>query len=88
MKRKVYEKELSRLEVELAKLQGWIQDQGLRVVVIFEGRDSAVGSTSEIRLSDVGWEGTGSPLRDPASLGRVDTFLWDDRYLETRHRAN
>jgi polyphosphate kinase 2 len=41
LKRKEYERELQRLEVELVKLQGWIQDQGLKVAVIFEGRDSA-----------------------------------------------
>jgi len=41
MKRKKYEKRLGELEVELAKLQGWIRDRGLRVVVIFEGRDAA-----------------------------------------------
>jgi polyphosphate kinase 2 len=41
MKRKEYEKELAKLEVELVKLQGWIKHEGLKVVVIFEGRDSA-----------------------------------------------
>ena len=41
MKRKKYEKVLGGYEAELAKLQGWIKDQGLRVVVIFEGRDAA-----------------------------------------------
>jgi polyphosphate kinase 2 len=41
MSLKVYERELARLEVELVKLQGWIQHEGLKVVVIFEGRDSA-----------------------------------------------
>jgi len=41
MRNKDYEKELARLEVELVKLQGWIQAQGLKIVVIFEGRDSA-----------------------------------------------
>lgn len=39
--RKTYEAELQRLHVELVKLQYWIRDQGLRVVVIFEGRDAA-----------------------------------------------
>jgi len=38
---KGYEKELSRLQVELVKLQYWIKHQNLRVVVIFEGRDAA-----------------------------------------------
>ena len=41
MKRKKFEKELARLEIELVKLQGWIKQEGLKVAVIFEGRDSA-----------------------------------------------
>ena len=41
MKRKAYEAELARLEVELVRLQEWIRTEGLRVVVIFEGRDTA-----------------------------------------------
>jgi polyphosphate kinase 2 len=36
-----YESELSRLQVELVKLQEWIRHEGLRVVVLFEGRDAA-----------------------------------------------
>ncbi len=38
---KVYEKELGKLQVELVKLQEWIKEQGLKVVIIFEGRDAA-----------------------------------------------
>ena len=41
MKRKAYERELARLEIELVRLQEWIKAEGLRVVVVFEGRDSA-----------------------------------------------
>lgn len=41
LKRKVYEEELARLQEELAKLQYWIRDRGLKVVVVFEGRDAA-----------------------------------------------
>jgi polyphosphate kinase len=41
MKRKAYEKELRKLQVELCALQEWIKDQRLRVVVVFEGRDAA-----------------------------------------------
>ena len=36
-----YETELARLQVELVKLQEWIKEKGLKVVVIFEGRDAA-----------------------------------------------
>lgn len=39
--KKVYEKELQKLQVELVKLQEWIKDRGLKVVIIFEGRDAA-----------------------------------------------
>ncbi len=41
MKREVYEKELERLQTELVELQEWIKYKGLKVVVIFEGRDTA-----------------------------------------------
>jgi polyphosphate kinase 2 len=36
-----YEKELERLQVELVRMQEWIIQEGLQVVVIFEGRDTA-----------------------------------------------
>ncbi len=39
--KKTYEKELARLQIELVKLQEWIRFKGLKVVVIFEGRDAA-----------------------------------------------
>ena len=41
MDRKVYFRELFRLQHELVRLQDWVQTQKLRVVVVFEGRDSA-----------------------------------------------
>ena len=41
LKKKAYEKELRRLQIELVKLQEWVKNNGLKVVVIFEGRDAA-----------------------------------------------
>jgi len=41
MDRAVYFRELFRLQHELVRLQDWVQHQGLRVVILFEGRDSA-----------------------------------------------
>jgi len=41
LKRKKYEKEMSRLQAELCKLQDWVKYKGLRVIVVFEGRDAA-----------------------------------------------
>jgi len=41
MKRKVYEKELRKLQVELCHLQDWVKNKGARVIIVFEGRDAA-----------------------------------------------
>ena len=41
MKRKKYEKELEKLQVNLCHLQQWVKEKGLRVVIVFEGRDGA-----------------------------------------------
>jgi polyphosphate kinase 2 len=41
LKRKVYEKELGRLHGELVRLQQWVQHAGLKVCIVFEGRDGA-----------------------------------------------
>jgi polyphosphate kinase len=41
MKRKEYEKELHHLQVGLCKLQEWVKYKGLRVIIVFEGRDAA-----------------------------------------------
>ena len=39
--KKAYEKELRRLQEELAKMEDWVSASGARIVVIFEGRDAA-----------------------------------------------
>lgn len=39
--KKEYEKELAKLHIELVKLQEWVKHKGLKVVIIFEGRDAA-----------------------------------------------
>jgi len=41
LKKKVYEAELARLQIELVKLQEWVKHKGLRIVALFEGRDAA-----------------------------------------------
>ena len=41
IKNKFYENELARLQIELVKLQEWVKHEGLKVVVLFEGRDAA-----------------------------------------------
>lgn len=41
LKNKVYLKELAKLHVELVKLQEWVKHKGLKVMIVFEGRDGA-----------------------------------------------
>src|SRR3954454_13105465 len=41
LSKRAYEKELARLQTELVRLQDWIVHKGLKVVVVFEGRDTA-----------------------------------------------
>ncbi len=41
LKRKTYEKELRKLQVELCHLQAWVKYKGLRAIIVFEGRDAA-----------------------------------------------
>jgi len=39
LKGRKYEKELRKLQIELCKLQQWVRHEGLRIILIFEGRD-------------------------------------------------
>src|SRR3982750_3004128 len=41
MKGKKYDKELRKLQAKLCQLQDWVKQEGLRVIIIFEGRDAA-----------------------------------------------
>ena len=41
LKNREFEEHLAKLEAELVKLQFWVKDKGLKVVIVFEGRDAA-----------------------------------------------
>ncbi|PSN17136.1 polyphosphate kinase 2 [filamentous cyanobacterium CCP5] len=49
---KIYKQELARLQIELVKLQEWVKYKGLKLVVIFEGRDAAGKGGVIKRISD------------------------------------
>ncbi len=82
MKRKEYEKELRKLQTQLCKLQEWVIHAGLRVVVVFEGRDAAgKGGTIKAITERV------SPrvfrvVALPAPSDREKTQLYAQRYIE------
>ncbi|GAC1033185.1 polyphosphate kinase 2 [Pseudomonas sp. No.21] len=81
LERKVYEKELKRLHIELVKLQQWVVAKGLKVCVIFEGRDGAgKGGTIKAITERV------SPrvfrvVALPAPTEREKTQMYGQRYL-------
>ncbi len=82
MKRKEYEKELQKLQVELCRLQQWVVHKGLRAIVLFEGRDAAgKGGTIKAITERV------SPrvfrvVALPAPSDREKTQLYAQRYIE------
>jgi len=82
MKRKAYEKELHKLQVELCELQEWVKETGARVIVVFEGRDAAgKGGTIKAITERV------SPrifrtVALPAPSDREKTQLFMQRYIE------
>lgn len=80
--RKEYDKELRKLQTELCRLQEWVKQQGLRVIVIFEGRDAAgKGGTIKAITERV------SPrvfrvVALPAPSDREKTQLYLQRYMQ------
>jgi len=82
MGRKEYAKELRRLQVELCKLQDWVKHKGLRIILVFEGRDGAgKGGTIKAITERV------SPrvfrvVALPAPSDREKTQMYMQRYLQ------
>jgi polyphosphate kinase 2 len=52
MKKAVYQRELQRLQRELVKFQEWVQREGLKVCVLFEGRDAAGKGSTIKRITE------------------------------------
>ncbi|MGA8651564.1 MAG: polyphosphate kinase 2 [Xanthobacteraceae bacterium] len=81
MKRKLYEKELRKLQVELCHVQEWVKAKGLRAIVLFEGRDAAgKGGTIKAITEKV------SPrifrvVALPAPSDREKTQMYAQRYI-------
>ncbi|MBL9136275.1 MAG: polyphosphate kinase 2 [Verrucomicrobiales bacterium] len=82
LKRAKYERELHRLQVKLCRLQEWVRYKGLRVIIVFEGRDAAgKGGTIKALTERV------SPrvfrlVALPAPSDREKTQLYIQRYMQ------
>jgi polyphosphate kinase len=80
--RKEYEGELRKLQVEFCKLQDWVKREGLRMIVVFEGRDvTEIGGTIKAITERV------SPrvfrnVALPAPSDRVKIQIYMQRYMQ------
>jgi polyphosphate kinase 2 len=82
MKRAKYEKTLQKLQVELCHLQRWVKEKGLRVVIVFEGRDGA-GKGGTIRaLTERLSPRVFRVVALPAPSDREKTQVYIQRYLQ------
>ncbi len=81
LKRKKYEKELRKLQIELCHLQEWVKAKGLRVIILFEGRDGA-GKGGTIRaLTERVSPRVFRVVALPAPSDREKTQMYLQRYL-------
>src|SRR5215471_14345112 len=82
LKRKAYDKEMHKLQVELCRLQDWVKETGERIIILFEGRDAAgKGGTIKAiteRVSPRVFRVTVLP----APSDREKTEMYMQRYIE------
>jgi polyphosphate kinase 2 len=81
LKRVDYEARLAEMQLELVKLQAWIKEQGLKVVLIFEGRDAAGKGGTIKRLTEPLNPRGASVVALPAPSDRERTQWYFQRYV-------
>ena len=77
----LYEKELTKLQVELVKLQTWVRHKGLRIVVVFEGRDAAGKGGVIKRITERVSPRVFRTVALPAPSDREKTQFYIQRYV-------
>jgi len=81
MSRKEFEKELAKLQVELVRLQTWVQAKKARVIVVFEGRDTAGKGGVISRITARTSPRVYRHVALPAPSDREKTQLYLQRYI-------
>jgi polyphosphate kinase 2 len=82
MKRKDYEKELHKLQVELCHLQDWVKETGARVIIVFEGRDAAGKGGTIKAITERVSPRTFRTIALPAPSDRQKSQMFMQRYME------
>jgi len=82
MSRKVYEKELRKLQVELCHLQDWVKAAGARIIIVFEGRDAAGKGGTIKALTERVSPRVFRVVALPAPSDRQKSQMFMQRYIE------
>src|ERR1700745_3889444 len=82
MKRKPYEKELHKLQVELCHLQEWVKATGARCIIVFEGRDAAGKGGTIKAITERVSPRTFRTIALPAPSDRQKSQMFMQRYME------
>lgn len=80
-RKKSYEKQMARLQVELAHLQAWVKKSGARIAVIFEGRDAAGKGGVIKRITERVSPRVFRVVALPAPTDREKTQMYMQRYI-------
>ena len=81
LKRKDYDKELKNLHVELVKLQEWVRNKGVKICILFEGRDGAGKGGTIKALTERVSPRTFRVVALPAPTEREKSQMYIQRYL-------
>ena len=81
MKRKEYDKELRRLQVELVALQEWVKATGAKICIVFEGRDTAGKGGAIKRITERVSPRVFRVVALPAPTPRERSQMYIQRYI-------
>ena len=81
LSRRVFDRELEKLQVELCHLQEWVKHKGLRVMVVFEGRDAAGKGGVIKRITERVSPRVFRVVALPAPSEREKTQMYIQRYM-------
>src|SRR5262249_60510808 len=81
LKRKAYEKELHKLQVELCRLQDWVKETGERIIILFEGRDAAGKGGTIKAITERGSPRVFRVVALPAPTEREKSQMYVQRYI-------
>src|SRR5215510_14079934 len=79
---KAKEKEMHKLQVKLCHLQAWVKQEGLRVIIVFEGRDAAGKGGTIKALTERVSPRVFRVVALPAPSDRQKTQMFMQRYME------